>query len=74
MAQLALAWVLARRNDIIPIPGTTRLDHLKENAAAADIRLSADTIARLDALVNAKTVSGPRYNDATFLEIDTERA
>ncbi len=73
MAQLALAWLLARRDDIIPIPGTTRLDHLEENRRAVDVRLSPDTIARLDALINSKTVSGPRYNDATFAEIDTER-
>lgn len=74
MAQLALAWVLAQRDDIIPIPGTTRLDHLEENAASVEVRLSPETIARLDALINARTVSGPRYNDATFPEIDTERA
>ena len=73
-AQLALAWLLAQREYIIPIPGTTRLDHLEENAGALDIRLTADTIARLNALINSRTVSGPRYNDATFPEIDTERA
>jgi aryl-alcohol dehydrogenase-like predicted oxidoreductase len=73
-AQLALAWLLAQRDDIIPIPSTTRLDHLEENVGAVDVRLSAETIARLNALINAKTVSGPRYNDATFPEIDTERA
>ena len=73
-AQLALAWLLAQRDDIIPIPATTRLDHLEENVGAVDVRLSAETIARLNALINAKTVSGPRYNDATFPEIDTERA
>ena len=74
MAQLALAWVLAQRQDIVPIPGTTRLDHLDENAGAVELRLSADTIARLDTLINSRTVSGPRYNEATFPEIDTERA
>jgi len=73
MAQLAMAWVLGRGEHIIPIPGTTRLDHLEENARAVEVRLSADTIARLDALINSKTVSGPRYNEATFPEIDTER-
>ena len=72
-SQLALAWLLQQRDDIIPIPGTTRLDHLEENARAVDMRLSTETIARLNALINAKTVSGPRYNDATFTEIDTER-
>jgi len=74
LAQLALAWLLAQRDFIIPIPGTTRLDHLEENARALDVHLSPETIARLNALINAKTVSGPRYNDATFPEIDTERA
>ena len=72
-AQLALAWLLAQRDDIIPIPATTRLDHLEENVGAVDVRLSRETIARLDALINTKTVSGPRYNAATFPEIDTER-
>src|SRR5262245_17130103 len=73
-AQLSLAWLLAQREYIVPIPATTRLDHLEENARAPDIRLSAETIARLNALINTRTVSGPRYNDATFTEIDTERA
>ena len=63
-----------KRDDIIPIPATTRLDHLDENVGALDVRLSADNDRALDALINAKTVSGPRYNDATFPEIDTERA
>jgi aryl-alcohol dehydrogenase-like predicted oxidoreductase len=72
-AQLALAWLLAQREYIIPIPGTTRLDHLQENAGAPDIHLTTETIARLNALINSRTVSGPRYNDATFPEIDTER-
>jgi aryl-alcohol dehydrogenase-like predicted oxidoreductase len=72
VAQLALAWVLAQGDHIIPIPGTTRIDHLEENAAAVDVRLATDTLARLDALINAKTVSGARYNDATLPEIDTE--
>jgi len=74
MAQLALAWVLAKGEHIVPIPGTTRLDHLEDDAGAAGVKLSAATIARLDALINQKTVAGPRYNEATFREIDTERA
>ena len=72
VAQLALAWVLARGEHIVPIPGTTRVDHLEENAAASDVRLSPDTMARLDAIINPATVSGARYNDATLPEIDTE--
>ena len=72
MGQLALAWLLWQGDDIVPIPGTTRLDHLAENVGAAEIRLDRATLDRLDALVNARTVSGARYNDATQTEIDTE--
>jgi aryl-alcohol dehydrogenase-like predicted oxidoreductase len=72
MGQLALAWVLAQRNDIVPIPGTTRVDHLEENAEAVDLTLSPTTVSRLDALINPQTVSGARYNAATQTEIDTE--
>jgi aryl-alcohol dehydrogenase-like predicted oxidoreductase len=71
-AQLALAWLLARDPGIIPIPGTTRLDHLEENAATDRIDLPAGVIARLDAVINQSTVVGPRYNAATQAEIDTE--
>ena len=72
MAQLALAWLLAKAPHIVPIPGTTRLDHLAENAAAADVRLLPGAMERMDALINANTVSGPRYNATTLPEIDTE--
>jgi hypothetical protein len=72
MGQIALAWLLAQGDHIIAIPGTTRLDHLEENAAAVDLRLNATTLARLDALINQRTVSGARYNAATQTEIDTE--
>jgi aryl-alcohol dehydrogenase-like predicted oxidoreductase len=74
MAQLALAWLLAKSDIVIPIPGTTRLDHLAENAGAAKVRLNAGALARMDALINPETVSGPRYNAATQAEIDTEGA
>ena len=72
MAQAALAWVLAQGPDIIPIPGTTRLDHLEENAAAESVRLSPAALERLGALINASTVSGARYNATVQQEIDTE--
>jgi aryl-alcohol dehydrogenase-like predicted oxidoreductase len=71
-AQAALAWVLSRGDHVIPIPGTTRLDHLAENAAAADLRLTPAAAARLEAAINPRTVSGGRYNAATQAEIDTE--
>lgn len=71
-AQLALAWLLAKGEHIVPIPGTTRREHLHENLAAADIELSANLIERLEALINPRTVSGARYNASTQAEIDTE--
>ena len=72
MAQLALAWLLSRGDHIVPIPGTTRLEHLQENVGAARVTLSPPMLARLEALINPATVSGPRYNAATQAEIDTE--
>jgi aryl-alcohol dehydrogenase-like predicted oxidoreductase len=72
MAQAALAWLLARGEHIVPIPGTTREDHLEENFGAQHIHPTSDALARMDALINTGTVSGARYNDATLPEIDTE--
>ena len=71
-AQLALAWVLSRGEHVLAIPGTTKAAHLRENAAAADIGLSASTLARLDALINQRTVAGPRYDAAAQAGVDTE--
>jgi aryl-alcohol dehydrogenase-like predicted oxidoreductase len=71
-AQLALAWVLARGDQVVPIPGTTRIEHLRENVGALTVEPDAATIARLDALINQNTVVGPRYNAVTQAEIDTE--
>jgi aryl-alcohol dehydrogenase-like predicted oxidoreductase len=70
--QLALAWLLAQGEHIIPIPGTTSIAHLEEDVAAADVVLSPATLQRADALINQRTVAGPRYNAATQTEIDTE--
>jgi aryl-alcohol dehydrogenase-like predicted oxidoreductase len=72
MAQLVLAWVMAQGDAIVPIPGTTRLDHLEENARGAEVHLDSTTIAQLNELINPRTVSGARYNAATQTEIDTE--
>ena len=59
--QIALAWLLAQGKDIAPIPGTKRLKYLEENAAAAQLSLTAEELARLDAL--ATQTSGPRYGE-----------
>lgn len=71
-AQLALAWLLQRGDNVIPIPGTTRVEHLREDLAAADLRLDANLVGRLEALVNQHTVAGNRYSDQANREVDTE--
>ena len=71
-AQLALAWLLAKETFIVPIPGTRHPAHVTENMGAADIPLAPSLVARLDALINERTVAGDRYNEATQQEIDTE--
>lgn len=71
-AQLALAWLLHQGKDILPIPGTTRVDHLHEDLAAADVKLDASLIGRLQAHINQQTVSGNRYGAQARIEVDTE--
>lgn len=71
-AQLCLAWLLQRDPNIIPIPGTARPDHMRENAAAGDVRLSGEVMARVDELLNPQTVSGARYAPPMQATVDTE--
>jgi aryl-alcohol dehydrogenase-like predicted oxidoreductase len=59
-AQVALAWVLSRGDDVVPIPGTKRRTYLEQNAAAVDVELTADELAELDAIGDA---AGDRYAD-----------
>ncbi|HEY0878895.1 MAG TPA: aldo/keto reductase [Zeimonas sp.] len=72
MAQLALAWLLAQGDEVVPIPGTTRIEHLLENLGAADAQLPADLVARVGAAINQRNVSGPRYAPERQADIDTE--
>jgi len=71
-AQLSLAWLLTRGGHVVPIPGTTSIRHLEENFAAASLNLTAETVARMDALLEPEAVAGARYPAATQAEIDTE--
>ena len=73
MAQLALAWLLARGDNIVPIPGTKHMHWMLENAGAADIELDAATVDELDKLINEDTVAGNRYTDALMASTDSER-
>jgi aryl-alcohol dehydrogenase-like predicted oxidoreductase len=61
--QLALAWVLAQGDDVVPIPGTTRVGHLEENAAALEVELTPDDLAELEAVFPAGAAAGDRYAD-----------
>lgn len=65
LAQIALAWVLAKGDDIIPIPGTKKLSRLEENIGALDVALSADDLQAIEEAVPADAVAGPRYPEAT---------
>jgi len=60
-AQLAIAWVLAQGEDIVPIPGTKRREYLEQNAGAADVRLTAEDLRRIEA--ELPTVAGERYDE-----------
>ncbi|MFM8920117.1 MAG: aldo/keto reductase [Limnohabitans sp.] len=71
-AQLALAWLLHKAPHIIPIPGTTREQHLMDDLGAAQVKLSPDLVGKLEALINERTVVGSRYNAQANSEVDTE--
>ncbi len=68
--QIALAWLLAKGDDIAPIPGTKRRTYLEENVAAAEIRLTPDEVAALDAALPPGSISGPRYTEAQMAMVD----
>ncbi|HET7623188.1 MAG TPA: aldo/keto reductase [Gemmatimonadaceae bacterium] len=69
-AQIALAWLLHKGDDIVPIPGTKRRRYLEENVAAASIELDADDMRELDAALPPGTVAGPRYNERQMKYVD----
>ena len=66
LAQMALAWVMSKGEDIVPIPGARKINHLRDNAAAADIMLSPEDILTIDHIFAAENVAGLRYNQGDF--------
>jgi len=68
--QIALAWLLHKGRDIVPIPGTKRRAYLEENVAAADVRLSPQEMATLDAALAPERIAGPRYAPAQQAMVD----
>jgi aryl-alcohol dehydrogenase-like predicted oxidoreductase len=73
-AQLALAWVLAQGDDVVPIPGTKRVRYLEQNAAAAAVALTDDDLRRLDEAFPKGATAGDRYPDMTRVNIEAPAA
>ncbi len=71
-AQLCIAWLLAQGDDIVTIPGTTRVDHLEEDAAAAQLKLTAPDMAAIDRLIADHPPSGPRLPEGMMKLINAE--
>ena len=69
-AQIALAWLLHKGPDIVPIPGTKRRKYLEENVAAADVHFTADDMRSLDAALAPGKVAGPRYGEKQMAQVD----
>ncbi|GLC23850.1 aldo/keto reductase [Roseisolibacter agri] len=69
-AQVALAWLLHQGEDIVPIPGTKRRARLEENVAAAELRLTAEELATLDAALAPGQIAGPRYGEKQMAQVD----
>jgi pyridoxine 4-dehydrogenase len=73
VAQAAIAWVLARGEDIVPLIGARRRDRLSESLGALEVHLSADDLARIEQAVPAEAVAGDRYNQQAMATLDSER-
>jgi aryl-alcohol dehydrogenase-like predicted oxidoreductase len=69
-AQIALAWVLSRGNDVVPIPGTKRVKYLEENVGAADIELTDDDRRRLDEAFPVGAAQGERYPEEAMKSLN----
>jgi aryl-alcohol dehydrogenase-like predicted oxidoreductase len=69
-AQIALAWLLHKGSDIVPIPGTKNRGRLEENAGAAELQLSAEDMAALDSALGPEKIAGPRYTPERMAQVD----
>jgi len=68
--QIALAWLLHKGSDIVPIPGTKQRRHLEDNIRAVDVSLDQAEMAQLDAALSPEKIAGPRYNPERMAQID----
>jgi aryl-alcohol dehydrogenase-like predicted oxidoreductase len=69
-AQMAIAWLLHKGEDIVPIPGTKRVSYLEQNVAAADIHLSGEELEALDSALAPSRIAGPRYGEERMAQVD----
>src|SRR6185312_15399386 len=69
-AQIALAWLLHKGPDMVPIPGTKRRKYLEENLGAVNVSLTPEEMAQLDAALPPEKVAGPRYNEQMMGLVD----
>jgi aryl-alcohol dehydrogenase-like predicted oxidoreductase len=73
VAQLAIAWVLSRGDDIVPLVGTRRRDRLADSLGALDVALSADDLAAIERAVPPGAAAGDRYAPAQLAQLDSKR-
>ncbi|GAB2454288.1 aldo/keto reductase [Comamonas humi] len=73
LAELAIAWVVNQGEHVVALPGTTSVDHLRENVRGAALRLDAALLAELDELFRPEAIAGDRYTPASQREVDTEK-
>lgn len=70
LAQIALAWVMSKGEQIVPIPGARKIEHLKDNVGAIDLNLSKDDIRLIDQIFSPQNISGLRYTEGDFSLIE----
>jgi aryl-alcohol dehydrogenase-like predicted oxidoreductase len=70
VGQIALAWLLHKGDDIVPIPGTKQRRHLEDNVAAVEVSLNKEEMAELDAALSPEKISGPRYSPERMAQVD----
>ena len=69
-AQISIAWLLSRTPFVVPLPGTSKVRRLEENAASVRLKLSAQTLAELDTIFNPTAISGARYSEFQMSRVD----
>ncbi|MGM0614576.1 MAG: aldo/keto reductase [Pseudomonadota bacterium] len=73
ISQLALAWLTSRGDDILPIPGSRSIAHMRENLGASTLKLGPDTVRKLNILFSPEKIAGERYTAEQLAEVDTEQ-